>query len=266
MPGLLTFSRDGVAYIVVFALAVCLVCSVFVAASAVYLKPLQVANAQIDKRRNILQVAELYQPGDDVNEVFNERLEPRIVNLETGEFAEDIDPAEYDQREAARDPQMSVNVPRGEDIAGIKRRAKYAEVYLARDENGELSAIILPVHGYGLWSTMYGFLALEPDANTVIGLKFYEQGETPGLGGEVENPKWRALWDGKKVYGEDGEVRLSVIKGAVGPDTPQKEHKVDGLSGATLTSRGVSSMIHYWLGERGFEPFLDRIREQSESV
>lgn len=266
MPGLLTFSRDGVGYIVVFALAVCLVCSVFVAASAVYLKPLQVANAQIDKRRNILQVAELYQPGDDVNEVFNQRLEPRIVNLETGEFVEDIDPAEYDQREAARDPEMSVNVPRRQDIAGIKRRAKYAEVYLARDENGQLSAIILPVHGYGLWSTMYGFLALEPDANTVIGLKFYEHGETPGLGGEVENPKWRALWDGKKVYGEDGEVQLSVIKGAVGPDTPQKEHKVDGLSGATLTSRGVSNMIHYWLGESGFEPFLKRIREQSESA
>lgn len=266
MPGLLTFSRDGVGYIVFFALAVCLVCSVVVASAAVYLKPLQVANAKADKRRNILEVAELYEPGDNVNAIFRERIEARIVNIETGEFMPDIDPADYDQRAAARDPDQSVNVPRDEDIAGIKRRAKYAEVYLAKDGDGDLSAIILPVHGYGLWSTMYGFMALEPDGNTVIGMKFYEHGETPGLGGEVDNPKWRAIWDGKEVYGEDGDVRLRVIKGSVGPDTREGEYKVDGLSGATLTSRGVSSMVQYWLGERGFRPFLERFREQSDSA
>lgn len=266
MPGLLTLSRDGVGYIVAFALAVCLVCSIVVASAAVYLKPLQVANARIDKRRNLLEVVELYRPGMDVNAVYGERIEPRVVNLETGEYAEDLDPAAYDQREAARDPARSREIPRQQDIAGIKRRADYAEVYLAREPDGELAAVILPVHGYGLWSTMYGFLALAPDGNTVIGLKFYQHGETPGLGGEVENPKWRALWDGKKVYGGDGEVRLRVIKGAAGPDTAGWEHKVDGLSGATLTSRGVSHMIEYWLGENGFKPFLERIRRQTQTV
>lgn len=263
MPGLMTFSRDGVGYIVVFALAVCLVCSVVVASSAVYLKPLQVANAKADKRRNILDVAGLYEPGMNVNDVYNERIEPRIVDLDTGEYVEDMDPAGYDQREAARDPARSVNVPRKEDIAGIKRRAEYAEIYLVRGPGDSPQAVILPVHGYGLWSTMYGLLALQMDGGTVIGIKFYEHGETPGLGGEIDNPKWQAAWSGKEVYGEDGEVRLSVIKGKVGNDTRDAEHKIDGLSGATLTSRGVSNTIEYWLGENGFKPFLQRLREST---
>lgn len=266
MPGLLTISRDGTSYIVLFALAVCLICSIVVASAAVYLKPWQVANAMADKRRNLLEVVELYRPGMDVNAVYDERIEPRVVDLGTGEFAADVDPAAYDQREAARDPARSTDIPRKQDIAGIKRRADLAEVYLARGPGGELDAIILPVHGYGLWSTMYGFLALEPDGNTLMGLKFYDHGETPGLGGEVDNPKWRAQWDGKKVYSEDGDVRLHVIKGKVGGDTRDPEYKVDGLSGATLTSRGVSHMVEYWLGESGFKPFLDRIRKQTETA
>ena len=267
MPGLLTFSRDGVGYIVVFALAVCLVCSVFVAASAVYLKPMQVANAKADKRRNILDVAGLHEAGMDVNDVYNERIEPRVIELESGEYAEDIDPANFDQRESARDPETSVKIPRDRDVAGVKRRSRFAEVYLVRADDGGVDAVILPVHGYGLWSTMYGFLALEPDGNTVRGIKFYEHGETPGLGGEIDNPRWQAVWAGKEVYDEEGEVSLRVIKGSVPSDARNAEHKIDGLSGATLTSRGVSGMIQYWLGEYGFKPFLERFRDDpSESA
>jgi len=262
MPGIISFSRDGVGYIVVVALAVCLVCSVLVASAATFLKPLQTVNAQADRRSNILDVAGLPSGADvDVNQVFNDRIEKRVVDLSSGDYATDVDAAKFDQRAAASDPEKSIKISPQDDIADIKRRAKYAEVYLVNDEQGKLSRIILPIHGYGLWSTMYGFLALEPDANTVDGIKYYEQGETPGLGGEVENPRWRAKWDGKKVYGEDGdEVRLSVIKGSVGSNTSDAEHKIDGLSGATLTSRGVSNMIHYWMGANGFEPFLKNIR------
>lgn len=265
MPGLLGISRDSTAYVVVVALAVCLVCSVVVSSAAVYLKPWQTANKQADRRRNILEVAGLMEPGIDINAVFRERIETRIVELSSGEYAPSIAPAKYNQREAARDPEMSIDVPAGEDIASIKRRARYAEVYLVHDKQGDLQSIVLPIHGYGLWSTMYGFLALKPDANTIIGLKYYEQGETPGLGGEVENPKWRALWPGKLVYGPDDEPQIRVIKGKVGPNTPNKRYKVDGLSGATLTSRGVSNMLQYWMSEDGFKPFLERIRSQPQA-
>lgn len=240
------------------ALLLCLVCSLLVSTAAVALRPVQEANKLADKRRNILEIAGMMQDGGDVNELF-EQIEPRVVDLATGEYVEDVDATEYDQREASKDPEQSQKLSSDEDIASIRRRADKATVYLVR-EGDEVKTIILPVHGYGLWSTMYGFMALEGDGKTVKGFGFYEQAETPGLGGEVDNPNWKAIWQGKEVYDENGNVALQVIKGSVGPSTPDSEHKVDGLAGATLTSRGVSNLIQYWLGDQGFKPFLEQIK------
>jgi Na+-transporting NADH:ubiquinone oxidoreductase subunit C len=107
---------------------------------------------------------------------------------------------------------------------------------------------------------MYGFLALEGDGNTVIGLKFYDHGETPGLGGEVDNPSWRQQWEGKKIYDEEGRPAARLVKGGVNPDSEASNYAVDSLSGATLTSRGVTNLIQYWTGEEGFAPFLTKLR------
>lgn len=250
-------NKESVGKTLLVAFLVCVVCGVVVATAAVSLRPVQSKNQLLDKRMNILQAAGLYQPGVDVNEVFKS-IERRFVDIDTGEYVEM--PESYDQRKAAKDPQRSERLSGKEDIAGIKSQAKVAEVFLARGDDGELSRIILPVHGYGLWSTLYGFLALEPDANTVSGLGFYEHGETPGLGGEVDNPKWKALWEGKKLYGEQGEVEIQVVKGSVDSKTPNAEHKVDGLAGATLTSNGVSNLLRFWVGENGFGPYLKRMQ------
>lgn len=127
------------------------------------------------------------------------------------------------------------------------------------ENSGAIEKIILPVRGYGLWSTLYGFVALESDANTVVGLGFYEHGETPGLGGEVDNPRWKAFWPGKQVY-RDGEVEIALAKGAVDPASTDAPWRVDGLSGATLTSRGVTNLVQFWLGEDGFQPFLANLK------
>ena len=113
--------------------------------------------------------------------------------------------------------------------------------------------IVLPIKGYGLWSTLYGFLALDKDAVTVRGITYYQHGETPGLGGEVDNPTWKAKWPGRKAYDESWAPALRVIKGQAGPPS-SSPHQVDGLSGATITSRGVNDMINFWLGESGFAP------------
>ncbi|WP_022948408.1 Na(+)-translocating NADH-quinone reductase subunit C [Methylohalobius crimeensis] len=236
----------------------CLVCAVVVSFAAVVLKPLQESNKAADMKRNILEVVDLWKEGMDVDDAF-ERFEVQVVDLETGETAEDVDPSSYDMRKAVKDPQLSEPLPRDKDIAQIKRLPKYATVYFLNDENGELQAIVLPVSGYGLWSTMYGFLALEPDCNTVIGINFYDQGETPGLGGEVVNPDWRAIWKGKQVYDESGTPVLRLIKGSVSADRPGSEYMVDGLAGATLTSNGVTNLIRFWLGEDGYKPFLDKL-------
>ncbi|MEM1142246.1 MAG: Na(+)-translocating NADH-quinone reductase subunit C [Pseudomonadota bacterium] len=250
-------SGESIGKVLRVALALCVVCSVVVSTAAVMLKPAQEANKSMDKKRNILQAAGMLQQGIDIDEQFK-AVEERYVDLSTGQFTDDV-PEGYDQRAASKDPSRSRDVASAIDIAKVGRQANVAQVYLVRGEGGAVDRIILPVHGYGLWSTLYGFLALESDANTVAGLGFYEHGETPGLGGEVDNPRWKALWPGKQVY-RDGEVAISLLKGAVDPQSSSADWQVDGLSGATLTSRGVSNLLAFWMGDEGFAPFLNNLR------
>ena len=244
------------------ALLVCLVCSVFVAGAAVALRPTQLENRQLDKQRSILAIAGLGEAGmsgAEVKALYKERIVAKLVNLETGKFSDEFDPNNFDPLVAAKDPQLSDALPPEQDIASIKRREKYSVVYIV-ETDGELDTLVLPVRGYGLWSTLYGFLALQEDLNTVAGLGFYQHGETPGLGGEVDNPKWRSLWEGKKLFNEDGELAIEVVKGGVDPQSPKADHQVDALAGATLTSNGVNNLLHFWLGENGFGPFIANLR------
>ncbi len=250
--------RESVRRTLLVAFLVSLVCSSLVASAAVVLKPRQVANALLDVRRNILEVAGLMAPGADVNELFA-AIEPRTVDLETGTYVDDADLRGFDPLRAARDPELSVVVPPELDVARIGRRAKRGRVYVVR-EAGEVRRIILPISGYGLWSTLYGFIALEPDGNTVADIVFYEHGETAGIGDFVTKDAWRAGWPGKRAYDEEGELRLEVFKGRTAPDDPLADYRVDGVSGATLTGNGVTNLIRYWLGDHGYGRFLRNIQ------
>lgn len=257
----LAMSNEDPRKALVVALLLCLVCSVVVSTASIVLRPLQEANRALDRRINILDVAGLLQPGADVDALF-ERVETRVVDLASGEFSDAVDPRLYDQRRAARDPELGEELAADRDPANIGRRARLATVYLLR-EGDNIARVILPVHGYGLWSTLYGFLALEGDLNTVVGLRFYEHAETPGLGAEVDNPLWRRKWEGKMVYGDDGMPRIEVVKGSVDPASPDARHQVDGLAGSTLTGRGVTNLLRYWLGENGFGRFIARLKSRS---
>jgi Na+-transporting NADH:ubiquinone oxidoreductase subunit C len=250
---------ETVARTLLVALVVSLVCSSFVASAAVLLKPRQVANAVLDVRRNILRVAGLYDGGGDVEQLYRS-IEPRIIELETGAYVQSADPEAFDPVEAAKDSALSVEVPAEIDVARIGRRAKLARVYLVHGDAG-IDKIILPVSGYGLWSTMYGFLALEADGNTIADITFYEHGETPGLGDFVGKPAWRALWREKRLFDESGELQIQIAKGHVSSDDPMADYRVDGVSGATLTGNGVTNLLEYWLGDHGYGPYLRRIRE-----
>lgn len=270
----LALGNDSLEKTIAIAVALCLVCAVLVSFSAVALKSLQVHNKELDMKKNILDVAGLLQEGSDIDSEFSDKIEAKIVNLETGDYVEDINAAEYDQRKAAKDPAQSVAIPKDKDIAHIRIKAKYAKVYLVK-ESGAIKSIILPINGYGLWSTLYGFLSLDADGQTVQSINFYDQQETPGLGGEVVNPKWRALWKGKKVYAETeqasaekgliesaeiGEPALSLIKGVVDNTKPGSQYQVDGLAGASLTSTGVTNLVRYWMSNEGFAPYLAKVR------
>ncbi len=270
----LALGNDSLEKTIAIAVALCLVCAVLVSFAAVALKPLQIDNKAADMKKNILDVAGLLEEGANINTAFAEKIEAKIVDLETGAYVENINADEYDQRKAAKDPAQSIAIPKDKDIAHIRVKAKYAKVFLVKD-GGKLKSIILPMHGYGLWSTLYGFLSLEADGQTVQSINFYDQQETPGLGGEVVNPNWRALWKGKKVYAESeqhsadkgsiseasvGEPALSLIKGAVDTTRPGSQYQVDGLAGATLTSTGVTNLVRYWMGDEGFAPYLKKVR------
>ncbi|MDD2885746.1 MAG: Na(+)-translocating NADH-quinone reductase subunit C [Dechloromonas sp.] len=256
--------KESTVRTLVVALTVSLVSSIFVAGAAVSLKPIQIENRLLDKQRSILAIAGIGSPdlsAKDVQALFSERIKPRIVDLETGDYVDNLDPVTFDPLKASKDPKMSTALDGEQDLALIKRRERFTTVY--RLEQGEtLEALILPIRGYGLWSTLHGFMAVKPDLNTVVGLGFYQHAETPGLGGEVDNPKWKALWPGKTLFDDSGKPNIQIVKGGVDPASPSAGHQVDALAGATLTSKGVDRLLQFWLGEQGFGPYLAKLRTQ----
>lgn len=255
--------KESISRTLLVAFLVCLVCSVVVSGAAVGLKPTQIVNRQLDLQRNILAIAGLADAntaGADVQRIFEQRIKPRVVDLQTGRYSQEQDPATFEPLKAAQDAAMSIALTGDEDIASIRRRENYTIVYLVEDDQGKLQTLLLPVRGYGLWSTLHGFLALKSDLNTVEGFGFYQHAETPGLGGEVDNPRWKGLWPGKRVLGDDGRPVISIVKGGVDPSSANAVHQVDGLAGATLTSNGVDRLLKFWLGPKGFGPFLAHLR------
>ncbi|MDO4450328.1 MAG: Na(+)-translocating NADH-quinone reductase subunit C [Moraxella sp.] len=248
---------------IVTALVLCLVCSIAVSSVAVGLKPKQLANASLDLNKNILVAAGKFDPATDPSSVVAERFadfEVKFINLETGQFATDEevsglgDPNTYNVAKAARTPSLST--PLSEDIASIGGKPKFSKAYITKDANGEIELLVLPIHGAGLWGQIYGLLTLDKDFNTIKGVNFYEHKETPGLGSRIVDEPFRSQWHDKKLYNDAGELIMGVTKAGT-----HKEGQVDGISGATLTGRGVHNIVQFWLGENGYKPFLDNQRK-----
>ena len=253
--------QGSVGYNLGFAGAVCLVCAVVVSSAAVALADRQARNAALDRQRNVLLAAGLASDDESLDaEAVAARsagITPVVLTLSTGEVAADVDPVGFDQRAASIDSARSAAAP--DNVAGVMRLPNEALVYEVRDEAGRVDLVVLPVEGLGLWGTLYGFVALEGDLRTIRGLTFYEHKETPGLGGEVDNPRWKALWPGRLAFDDDLGPAIAVVKGLAG-SVDEAPYAVDGLSGATITSRGVTNLLRFWLGPDGFGPYLARLR------
>jgi len=256
--------KETFGYTLTVAFVVCLVCAVIVSTAAVALKPQQIINKALDKNKNVLAAADLLGkytlknvPAAFVKSTFEERVSVQLVDIKTGKYVTDMSDeeiAKYDQKKSAKE---AVKLDKKIDIAQIKRQAEYAKVYVVNDANGDLEKIVLPVHGYGLWSTLYGFIALEADLNTVIGFGFYAHAETPGLGGEVDSATFKDQWPGKKIFNDQGELKIEVTKGGQAQDPT---HQIDGLAGATLTTVGVNNLVRFWLDENGFAKFITNLK------
>ncbi|MCA8975585.1 MAG: NADH:ubiquinone reductase (Na(+)-transporting) subunit C [Planctomycetes bacterium] len=224
-------------YVLGFATCVCVVVSTALALTANSLKEAQQKAAEFDRQKNVMIAAGLCGADDarsqaELEQLYKDRVVEVVIDTDSGEVVD----------------------KKSEEVDG----KRFRKIATTKDGKGNLEALVLPISGRGLWSTLYGFLALDADKNHVRGITFYKHGETPGLGGEVENPQWQAQWKGKTVFDADGKLAsIKVKKGKVDPGIPaEKAHSVDGLSGATITSNGVTNFVAADL--RKFESYLKK--------
>ena len=258
--------RDSVGGTITVAAVLCVFCSVLVSSATVALKPTQEINEEFNKNKNVLEAAGIVKADESKAKVEAEfkKVDKIFVNLETGDLVSEeelkeagiTDPATFDPFEARENPKLNRLVA---GLNGFPKTCKYAVVYLIKNDDKSLKDVVLPVYGKGLWSTMKGFLALKSNLETAQGITFYSQGETPGLGGEVENPKWKAQWDGKELRDAKGDVLVEVVKGQAANDS-----QIDGLSGATITTKGVNNLVRFWLGPDGYGPFLENLQAKEK--
>lgn len=259
--------RDSLGYTLMVAVVLCVVCSLAVSTAAVVLRPRQIANEKLDQQKNILDAAGLAigEYGKVANQLDKKQIDElygwiseKLVDLESGDYTSEVSIDQYNMIEAASNPATSVPIDVSSDIdPGEPSRPKIMKVFFVkRPGSDKIQTVVLPVYGKGLWGTLYGYLALKRDLGTVQGITFYQHKETPGLGGEVDNPDWKAQWEGRKLYDENGKPASLVYKGPAPASNP---YAVDGLSGATLTSRGVTKLVRYWVSDNAYGPFLDKL-------
>ncbi|MBN1637810.1 MAG: Na(+)-translocating NADH-quinone reductase subunit C [Ignavibacteriales bacterium] len=262
----MAMSNDNILKIFFVTLGVCIVCAVFVATTTVTLRERQDINKETDKIKNILSVSGLEYNEKNILDIYKKNIKAIVIEFETGEEIPDnkldkeLNIVDFNIKRMANHPSHGKVIPPSEDIADIKRMPKYMVIYQIV-ENQKLKKHILPIYGKGLWSTLYGFIAIDSDLKTITGLTFYEHGETPGLGGEVDNPRWKQIWVGKKAFDENWNLKIEVIKGVVDKNSDEAIYQVDGLSGSTLTTRGVDHLVKFWLGENGYGKYFQKLRE-----
>ena len=229
--------KDSNTWTFTFMLIVCLVCAVVVSGAATALKADQERNQQVFVQKNIFKAV-----GEDVDDqkgdAVAQRYEDEFVALVVDGNGEPVAGADPIQ---AMKTLNKTGAPKA--FGQVKPSELELPLYVYKGASGTVEnpeAYVVPIYGKGLWSTLRGFLALDKDGNTVRGITFYEHQETPGLGGEVDNPVWQAQWPGKTILEGNRLVSIEVLKGVSAEGNP---HAVDGLSGATITSRGVQNFV-----------------------
>ena len=250
---------DSLKNIIIVTFGVCIFCAIFVSSVSIVLRPAQLANSALEQKRNIMAVLGAQMSDKASIEAAFAKLSVKVVDLEQGRFVDNVDPVMVNSKQQTKTEGQFVALNSATDIAGIKKLEKTSQdicVYIKTAN--KIDKIVLPIRGYGLWSTLYGYIALEQDFNTIAGISFYQHAETPGLGGEVDNPKWKAQWIGKKIY----DVKdANVVRFALAKSGDKNDYQVDSLSGASLTSRGVQNLVQFWFSSNGFGKLLTNLKQ-----
>lgn len=251
----MAFKKDTVLGTMVFTVTLCLLCSFMLTGTAELLKERKLAKKRDELKRYVLVAADVDLGGNDFRTIFEKSVTPMLVELDTGVISTDDNVMNFDDRMAAINPETSSKPKK--DTAKIKSRADQVRVFKVFDDNGKLTSMVVPIYGKGLWSMIYGFVAVKPDMNTIVNVVIYEHGETPGIGDFLNDPEWTAKFQGKQLFDENGKVALKIVKGGA------KEgdiHGVDAVSGATMTGRGVQRSIKFWFGNEGFQTFFNKLK------
>lgn len=247
---LLAAPNDSRGKTLVIAVIVSALSAVAVSTAAVTLGPLAEANRAAEREARLAaMIDELPGLADILRAAGAETMETLIVDLSAGGPAEGIDPGTFD----GQSPTATALAP-DEDIAGIGERPDIQRLYVLKAD-GAPQLVVLPVSGQGYASTIRGYLALGQGLETVAALTITEQGETPGLGANIETPGWQALWPGTELLNDAGELAVEVVRGKASEDW-----QVDGITGATRTGNGITNMIRFWVGPNGFGPVLDKLK------
>lgn len=245
------------------------VSALLVSAAVVLLRPIQQDNRALEQARNVIGLAwssdsghsdQALNASDDLLLSRFRALDARMVDLASGRFQAATDGGDAGLESGAGYALQSTAIPAADDLAGLGSRANQVMVYLVWGTDG-LERIIVPVVGMGMWSTLRGYVALEPDLNTIADVSFYEQGETPGVGDQITRPEWLAKWRGRKIYDDDGIPQFAVASGKVDPKSASALHGVDAITGATVTTDAVTALVRFWFGPWGYQALLQNLRE-----
>ncbi|WP_394130552.1 Na(+)-translocating NADH-quinone reductase subunit C [Shewanella maritima] len=249
----MAIKKDSVLGTMLFIICLSLVCSFMITGTAEVLKERKLVKQRDEVQRFVLRSAGI-EVTDDFRETFAQRIKPKLLELDTGKLSDRDAILDFDERMAAINPDTSMQPEK--DLAKIGRRANQVRIYQVFDENNQLSTLVLPVYGKGLWSIIYGYVAVEMDLNTIKNITFYEHGETPGIADFVTDSSWLSLWQGKQLFDDKGKLAIKVVKG--GADAGDI-HGVDGVSGATRTGVGIQRAVHFWFGEEGYQTFFSQL-------
>lgn len=214
-------NRNGNTYTVLYAAIMVILVAAILASVSMALKPKQVRNIEIEKKQSILASVNISSNAENADNIYADKIVNQYtVNVKGEQVEGDAFNVDLKKEHAKSDEEMTLPVFECQTDEGLK--------------------YILPVRGTGLWGPIWGYISLDEDMNTIFGANFDHQGETPGLGAEIATEAFEKQFIGKTIF--DGETLSSIIVAKVGQDAPA-EHKVDGISGGTITSKGLQKML-----------------------
>jgi len=240
-------------YIIIFSASLTIILGGLLSLTAVGLKPIQKIQVELDTKKQILRAVMDIRGQEDILSLYDRRTESLVVNI-NGEVVEKNEEGE---------PIIAENV----NIARQFKKPPEERLYpvfkfMSKENPGQVEAYIFPMYGNGLWNNIWAFLALETDLNTIKGVSFDHVGETPGLGARITSPEIQNRYIGKEIFNDQGElVSVDMRKGERGDPSLFGEHEVDGLSGATLTAKGVNNMLENYF--KYYLPYLEKLRTKS---